>query len=117
MSTARALLVRSANTAAFVRAEQVRQVMATPTISRVPNSALGMAVVGGRVVGVVSLGEACGTLLLSEIDGEPVAFSGLRVERVFDFELDGECACVEGERVPELSLRAALARALAEPRP
>ncbi len=117
MARACALLVSSPSGRAFVRAEHARQIVPQPTISRVPNSAFGMALVGGRVVSVLSLGESTGALLLSELDGEPLAFAGLQIERVTELELEAGGALVDDTLVPELPLRDLLARALgARPR-
>jgi hypothetical protein len=108
-----AVVLTSPKGRAFVRAEDARQIVPQPRVSRVPNSPFGMALVGGRVVSVLSVGTATGALLVSDIDGEAVAFSGLRLERVGEFELEPGGARVDGELVPELSLRKLLQRTLA----
>jgi hypothetical protein len=104
MALAAAVVVRGPSGRAFVRADSARQILAASPISRVPNSRLGMALVAGRVVSVVELGAASGALLLCDFAGEPVAFSGLDIERVGLFETDAHGANVDGERLPELVL-------------
>jgi hypothetical protein len=113
VARAAALVLSSSAGRAFVRAEHARQIVAEPTISRVPNSPFGMALVSGRVVSVLAVGQATGALLLSEVDGEPLAFSGLNLEQVGEFELVPGGARVEDDIVPELSPRDLLAQALA----
>ena len=51
------LLVRRGGARAFVSAEQARQIVPEPPISRVPGSPLGMALVAGRIVGVIELAD------------------------------------------------------------
>jgi hypothetical protein len=111
MSEIAAVLVVGPRGRAFVRAELARQIVAEPTISRVPTSNVQMAMVGGRVVSVLSLGEPSGALLVCELEGEPVALSGLRVERVGHFVSDGENIRVEGELLPEIPVRDLIAQA------
>src|SRR6187431_2445371 len=90
-----AVIVRGPSGRSFVRAESARQIVAQPTISRVPNSELCMALVAGRVVSVVELAGSSGALLLCELEGEPVAFAGLAIERVGLFEVDALGAHVD----------------------
>jgi hypothetical protein len=98
------VLVRRAERRAYVPTSVARQIVPQSTISRVPNSSLGMTLVGGRVVSVVELGEASGALLVCELDGDPIALSGLYIERVGWFEIDERGAYVDGDCVPALSL-------------
>ncbi len=108
MAAAGAVLVRRGAVRAYVPASVARQVVAQPTVSRVPNSKLGMSLVGGRIVSVVELGDASGALLVCELAGEAVALSGLYVERVGWFEFDERGVEVDGEWVPALPLDALL---------
>jgi hypothetical protein len=90
---------------AFVRAEFAQQIVVQPTVSRVPNTGVSMALVGGRVVSVLELGEPSRALLVCEVDGETVAFSGLGIEQVGLFEIDEHGARVGTELLPELAIR------------
>jgi len=100
-----AVLVRQGSRRCYVPVSVARQVVPLSLISRVPNSSLGMTLVGGRVVSVIELGEPNTALLVCDCAGEPVAVSGLYVERVGLFELGERGAEVDGEWVPELRLR------------
>ena len=106
-----AVIVRGPSGRSFVRAENARQIVPQPTISRVPYSDLGIALVRGRVVCVVEIAASSGALLLCELDGEAIAVSGLHVERVGFFEVSSEGACVDETLLPELSLPDVLRRA------
>ena len=90
---------------AFVRAELAQQIVVQPTVSRVPNTGVGMALVSGRVVSVLELGEPSRALLVCEVDGKTVAFSGLGIEQVGLFEIDELGAHVGSELLPELAIR------------
>jgi len=98
-----AVIVRRPEGRAFVRAEHVRQIVPEPAISRVPGSGVGMALVSGRVLGVLTLGQPSGALLVCQPDDEAVALSGLSVERVGFYPVNAAGALdVDGESVPEL---------------
>jgi hypothetical protein len=111
MQTA-AVIVRGPTGHSFVRAENAQRIVAEPTISRVPNTEIAMALVAGRVVSVLELGASTGALLLCELDGEPVGFSGLVIERVGLFDVSTEGARVGDATLPELLLADVLERAL-----
>lgn len=88
----------------FLPATVLRQIVPEPLVSPVSGAGIGMALVGGRVFAVLELGQSTGTLLICEIAGKELAFSGLRVERVgFFSSLDGGVS-VDGTRVAELEL-------------
>ena len=105
MSRAGAVVVVGPEGRAFVRAELAQQIVVQPTVSRVPNTGVAMALVGGRVVSVLALGEPSRALLVCEIDGEVVGFSGLGIEQVGFFEIDEQGARVGSELLPELAIR------------
>jgi len=67
-----------------------------------------MALVGGEVVAVLSLGESSGELLLCEFDGQAVALSGLSAERVGFWPASDSGVTVDGVVVPVLDLSEAL---------
>ncbi len=108
MSRRPGILVRAGGELGFVPADIARQVVPLPTLSPVAATPLQMAVVGGHVVPVVALGSPTRALLVCELDGEAIAFSGLEVERAGEFEAaDGGVAI--GERtVRDLDLSGAL---------
>ena len=96
---------------AFVRAELARQIVPEPALSKVSTSDVQMALVGGRVVSVLSLGESSGALVVCEVEDESVALSGLRVERVGRFASEGAGIRVDGELIPEIPVRELITRA------
>ena len=98
------LLVRRRGSRAFVNAELARQIVSEPRISRVPGTALGMALVGGRVIGVLELGASTGALLVCELGGQIVACAGLQLERAGFFAKTPEGVWDSGELVPDLGL-------------
>ncbi|MGC4090695.1 MAG: hypothetical protein QM756_23045 [Polyangiaceae bacterium] len=104
MALEAAVIVRGPSGRSFVRATETRQIVPQPTISRLPTSDLCMTLIGGRVVSVVELGGSTGALLVCELGGEPVAFSGLEIERVGLFEVDQRGASVDEQVLPELEL-------------
>src|SRR5262245_21937729 len=111
MTEVAAVLVVGPRGRAFVRAELARQIVVEPKISRVPSSDVQMAMVGGRVVSVLSLGESSGSLLVCEVEGEPVALAGLRIERVGRFASDGAGIRVDGELLSEIPVHDLIASA------
>jgi hypothetical protein len=102
------ILVRAGGELGFVPAEVARQVVPLPAISPVATTPLQMAMVGGHVVPVIAIGSPTRALLLCEIEGEDIGFSGLEVERAGAFDaVDG--GVLVGERtVRDLDLHGAL---------
>ena len=72
---AAAVIVKRPEGRAFVRADHARQIVPEPVISRVPGSAVGMALVSGRVLGVLELGQPSGALLGCQPGTETVALT------------------------------------------
>jgi hypothetical protein len=105
MASIGAVLVRTAERRAFIRADLLQQILPQPAISRVPASQLGMTLVAGQVISVLELGESTGALLVCTLDDELIGISGLSLERVGIFELRESMLSVDGQRLPELSLR------------
>ena len=98
------LLVRRRGSRAFVGADVARKIVSEPRISRVPGTALAMALVGGRVIGVIELGASTGSLLVCELDGQVVACAGLQLDRAGFFAKTPEGVWDAGELVPDLGL-------------
>ena len=90
----------------FVPAAVAREVVPRPVISRVPGTPLGMALVSGRVVPVIDLGDDRRQLLVCDLDGEAVAIAGLDVVEAGFFEAV--------DRMPTLDVAAEVRRAEAE---
>lgn len=111
MQTA-AVIVRGPMGRSFVRAENAHQIVPQPTLSRVPYGDVSMALVAGRVVSVIELAAATGALLLCELDGERIGFSGLTIERVGLFDISEQGARVDEAVLPELVLADLLQQAL-----
>src|SRR5688572_10852895 len=72
-------IVRFGTQRYFVPANVGLSVVRKPVISRVPGTGLGMALLGGRVTSVVDLGAGGDELLVCDVEGEPIALSGLSV--------------------------------------
>jgi hypothetical protein len=102
------ILVRAGDTLGFVPAEVARQVLPLPAISPVATTPLQMAMVAGHVVPVVAIGTPTRALLLCEIEGENIGFSGLEVERAGAFDAVEGGVLVEDRMVRDLDLHEAL---------
>ena len=108
MSERAGLLVRAGEDLGFVSAEIAQKVVPLPETSPVANTQLAMALVSGQVLPVVALGSPTGVLLVCEVEGELIGFSGLEVERTGSFPAaDG--GVMHGERkLRDLDLASAL---------
>jgi hypothetical protein len=82
------LLVRCQGQLAFIPAHVVRTVRYDVVVTPFPGTDLGMALLGGRVVPVVSLGPTERALVVCDIDGEVIAVSGLEPLKSGFFEGD-----------------------------
>ena len=98
----------------FVPAEVAREIVPRPVISRVPGTPLGMALVSGRVVPVIDLGDDRRQLLVCDLDGEFVAIAGLDVVEAGFFEADPDGVRDGAQRIPMLDVAAEIRRAQAE---
>ncbi|HEV8247754.1 MAG TPA: hypothetical protein VGP93_18395 [Polyangiaceae bacterium] len=105
MSERRAgLVLRGDDALHFIPAAVARSLVRRPEISRLPGTELGMALVGGEVVPVLPLGHGSGALVLCELEGESIAFSGLIPEAAGFFETSDQGVIYGAERAPELDL-------------
>jgi hypothetical protein len=95
----------------FVPAEVAKKLISEPTITPVPGTDFGMALVSGHVVAVVWLGKSSGAALVCEVEGEILALAGVAPQQSDFFEAAPGGVRVDGERVPDLDV-AAIARAL-----
>src|SRR5450432_2838841 len=103
------LLVRRGDERLFIPAGVAHHLVPLPRVTRVPWDSIQMALVGGEVVAVVELGEPSGMLVLCEISGQSVAFSGLSAERAGFWPASGTGVSIDGVEVPGLDLASALA--------
>ncbi len=65
----------------FVAGTQARFVVAPARVTKVPGSRLGLALIDGRVMSVLSLGKKGAHMLVCELGGQLIALSGLTVLR------------------------------------
>jgi hypothetical protein len=119
MATRGGLLMRSDQGLHFIPADVAQNLVPEPEISDVPGTGIGMALVGGEVLPVLSLGSRQGAVVVCEVRGERVAFSGLTPEAAGFFDALPGGVRVNGELAPELDLaeiRASVEKRLHAPR-
>jgi hypothetical protein len=92
------LLVRCKGQLAFIPANIVRTVRYDVVETKFPGTDLSMALLGGRVVPVLSLGSKGRALVVCDIDGEAIAVSGLEPLKSGFFEGD-EQGPIESDRL------------------
>jgi hypothetical protein len=110
MASRAGLVVRAPSGLHFIPAKLARSLVAAPEVSLVPGAALGMAMVSGEVVAVLPLGSAGSALVVCDVDGELVGFSGLVPEASGFFEEAEGGVLFADEHVSDLDLAAALQR-------
>ena len=103
--SAAGLLVRNKGQLAFVPAALVRFIRYDVVVTPFPGTELGMALLGGRVVPVVSLGPGERALVVCDFDGETIAFSGLEPLRSGFFDGDEHGPIESSEIIPTLPVR------------
>jgi hypothetical protein len=106
MATRGGLLMRSEEGLRFIPADVAQNLVPEPEISDVPGTGVGMALVGGEVLPVLPLGGSAGAVVVCEVRGERIAFSGLCPEAAGFFEALPGGVRVGSELVPELDLAA-----------
>jgi hypothetical protein len=102
------ILVRAGGELGFVPATVAKSLVQQPVASPVSSTPLQMALVAGQVVPVVAIGSPTGELVLCEIDGEIVGFSGLEVERAGTFDAAPGGVLAEGRLLRDLDLEGTL---------
>jgi hypothetical protein len=102
------LLVRRGSERLFLAASVARHLVPLPRLTKIPWDSAQMALVGGEVVAVVELGEPTGILVVCELDGQALAFSGLFVEKVGVWPETEAGVNVDGVDVPALDLSVVL---------
>jgi hypothetical protein len=98
------LLVRCKGQLAFIPANVVRYVRYDVVVSPFPGTALSMALLGGRVVPVVSLGPKERALVVCDIDGEVIAVSGLEPLKSGFFDGDAQGPIESDSVIPILPI-------------
>ncbi|HEY3497230.1 MAG TPA: hypothetical protein VGK73_21180 [Polyangiaceae bacterium] len=102
------ILVRAGGELGFVPATVAKGLVRSPIASPVASTPLQMALVAGQVLPVVALGSPSAELVLCELDGELVAFSGLEVERSGSFEAADGGVMADGRLLRDLDLASVL---------
>lgn len=105
------LLVRYRGELAFVASTIVRFIRYDVMVTPFPGTEFGMALLTGRIVPVVHLGEMSKALVVCELDGESVAFSGLEPIRSGFFDGDDQRPLDSGEPIPVFPIRELIERA------
>jgi hypothetical protein len=103
--SASGLLVRCNGELAFIPAPQVRFIRYDVVVTPFPGREVGMALLDGRVVPVISLGPQVRALVVCDIDGETIAVSGLEPMRSGFFEGDEQGPIEDGRLVPTVPLK------------
>jgi len=99
------LLVRHNGKLAFIAAGWVKFVRYDVVVTPFPGMQLGMALMGGRVVPVIALGQESKALIVCDVDGETVAFAGLEPLKSGFFDGDEQSPLEDNEPVPALPIR------------
>ena len=95
----------------FVPAGVAEGIVQRPVVTRVPGTAIGMALIGGRIVPVIDLSPRREELLVCDVDGEPLALSGLAVHGTGFYPREDDGVRVDGELLRELDVKSAVRRA------
>lgn len=102
--SAAGLLVLNQGQLAFIPASVVRFIRYDVVVTPFPGTKLGMALLGGRIVPVVSLGSHQRALVVCDVEGETVAVSGIEPLKSGFFNGD-ELGPVDAEkRIPILPI-------------
>ncbi len=109
--SAAGLLVRYRNELAFIASTIVRFIRYDVAVTRFPGTEFGMALLTGRIVPVIDLGQENKALVVCELDGEPIAFSGLEPIRSGFFEGDDQQPLEAGTVIPIFPIRDLIERA------
>ena len=99
------LLVRYRGKLSFIQSTVVRFIRYDVAVTRFPGTELGMALLTGRIVPVILLGQDNKALVVCELDGESVAFSGLEPIRSGFFEGNEQRPLESGELIPVFPIR------------
>jgi hypothetical protein len=100
----------------FVPASSAQRIVSKPVVSRVPGTELGIALVNGRVTSVMDTGQRGNELLVCDVEGEAVAFSGMKVVGCGFYPRRANGIALGDELVPELDVTTLLRRRVREDR-
>ena len=103
--SAAGLLVRCNGQLAFIPANIVRFIGSDVVVTPFPGTELGMALLGGRVVPVVALGPKERAIIVCEIEGETIAFSGLEPLKSGFFDGDERGPIDSDKLIPMLPIQ------------
>lgn len=91
----------------FVPSREAHSITGNVKVTPVPGSRLGIALVEGRVLSVLKLGDQREHVLLCEFQGQSLALSGVTVLATGEFPASRAEGCVfAGERLARLDLAA-----------
>lgn len=99
------LLVRRGGQTAFIPAAVVRFIRYDVVVTPFPGTELGMALLAGRIVPVISLGPSGRALVVCDVEGETIAFSGIEPLRSGFFEGDERGPVESSAIIPVLPIR------------
>ena len=104
------LLVRSRGELAFLSASIIRAIRYDVVVTPYPSTELGMALVAGRVLPVLSLGAEGRALIVCDVDGELVGLSGLEPMQSGFLDGDERGPVQDGVLIPTLRVEEHLER-------
>ncbi len=102
--SAAGLLVRCKGQLAFIPASVVRFIGYDVVVTPFPGTELGMALLGGRVVPVVSLGPKQRAIVVCDVEGETVALAGLEPLKSGFFDGDEQGPIDSEKLIPTLPI-------------
>ena len=108
--TTSGLIVKRGRHLRFVPMQVAQRVVSRPVVSAVPGTAIGMALIAGRVIPVIEVGPTRDQLLLCNVAGQDVGLSGLAVVSSGFFEQEGGHVRYADEWVPTLDVAGELGR-------
>jgi hypothetical protein len=103
--SAAGLLVRCQGQLAFIPAAVARFIRYDIVVTPFPGTELGMALLAGRIVPVVSLGPPGRALVVCDNEGETVAFSGIEPIKSGFFDGDERGPIEANDIIPTLPIR------------
>lgn len=94
----------------FVPASVAQRIVPKPVVSRVPGTEIGIALVTGKVTSVIDVDQRGNELLVCDVEGEAVAFSGMKVVGCGFYPRRGNGIALGDELIPELDVNTLLRR-------
>jgi hypothetical protein len=117
MATEAGVVVGIGEQVFFTPATNVRIVSEQPTVTAVPSTSLGMTLIDGHVVPVVTVGQSRGPLLLCDESGDTVALAGLVILSTGTYPLEDGRVVVGGSPVARLDVASRVLAAAGAPQP